>query len=149
MEVLGAVASSFALVEVVIKGTSAIKKLKDRLDEAPEELDRLERIMKRLHGTLIQLRSIGINKDDEAILADSLGLAERWYQHIREIEEDIHALTGIMNKLGQAFDAPSLTSKSVRARFKKLLSDHDLQRYEQRLSSHHTTFGFMLNLVTA
>lgn len=147
MEVVGVVASSVALVDVAIKGTIALKKIKDKLDEAPEELERLYRVMTRLHGILVELRSIGIDKDDEAILADSLGLAERWHQHVREIEDDIWALDRTMEKLRQAFDAPSLTSKNMRARFRKLLSDHDLERYEKRLSDHQDTFMFVITVI--
>lgn len=149
MEVFGVVASSVALVEVLIKGTKALKKIKDGLGVAPEELDRLFRVMTRLQSILVEIQNIGIDKDDGPILADSLGLAESWRQHVREVEEDIWALDRTIDKLGKAFEASSLTSRNLRARFKKLLSDHELEQHEKKLWNHQMTFTLMITVVTA
>lgn len=101
MEFLGVVASSVALAEVLVK----LKRIKDTLAEAPEELERLYRVMTRLQSILAEIRNLGIDKKDESVLADSLGLADTWTQHVREIEEDIWTLGQTMDKLGKAFES--------------------------------------------
>lgn len=148
MEVFGVIAGVASLSELLLKSFKTLRKLQHDLIEAKDEIDRLCRAMQRLQHVMDEVETLGTihGKDDESLWTRS-SLAAHWAEHSASVKVDLLGLVAKLDDLHVAFEKPSKTRNNVRARFRKVFAEHDIERYERILQDHRTSFSFMLSML--
>lgn len=148
MEIFGAIAGVASFSEVLLKGFKTLRKLQHDLNEAKDEVDRLCRAMQRLQHVMEEVETLGtIHGDDDESLWTRSSLASHWAEHSGAVKADVIELVTKLDGLSLEFEKPSKTRSNVRARFRKVFSEHDIERYERILRDHRAGFSFMLSVL--
>ncbi|KAI8631723.1 hypothetical protein F5Y19DRAFT_493585 [Xylariaceae sp. FL1651] len=141
---IGFSAAIVQLAGSLANGCMTLYKLKQKLNETPQDISRLHKSMKRLERLVAEVRSLE-NDIGEHWLSSNLGI--HWSEHAADIENDLNALNQRLSKLVRILEAKSITSKHVRATIRKAFMEEDIVKFERILTAHQDTFSFMLSVV--
>nr|XP_036580690.1 ankyrin unc44 [Colletotrichum truncatum]KAF6788685.1 ankyrin unc44 [Colletotrichum truncatum] len=145
MEVFAFIASVDSFGELLLKSFGALYRLQTQLSEAPDEITRLFQAMQRFKSVLDEIQSLGAPEVEALGRVPSLSAS--WQDHAAATKADLTGLLQTLERLQDEFSKPSRTSKMVRARFRKVLSNHEVERFERILSAHQSSFMFMLSVI--
>ena len=116
------------LAGTVANGCKALHNLKQKLDETPRDIVRLDKSLKRLKRIIVEIRSL---EKDIGEHWSSSDLATHWSDHAVDIETDVSALDHLLSKLARSLESRSITSKHVRSTIRAFLMEDDLAKFER------------------
>jgi len=145
MEVLGAIAGIASVSEILVKVSKHLIRLKSEIFEARNEVERLSRATKRLRSVVNEVEALSISDNDNNLWLQS-SLVDHWTEHSESLQKDLLGFISKLDDLRNDFDKQSKT-KNLRARFKKVFSEREIEHYESVLRDHQQSFSFMLSLL--
>jgi hypothetical protein len=145
MEVLGAIAGIASVSEILVKASKHLIRLKSEIFEARNEVERLSRATKRLRSVVNEVEALSVSDNDNNLWLQS-SLVDHWTEHSESLQKDLLGFISKLDGLRNDFDKQSKT-KNLRARFKKVFSEREIEHYESVLRDHQQSFSFMLSLL--
>ncbi|KAF0325667.1 ankyrin unc44 [Colletotrichum asianum] len=145
MEAFAFVASVGSFGELLLKSFSALHRLQTQLSEAPDEIRRISGVMYRLKHVLDEIQALGA--PEKELISKKRDTGVTWDDQTAAVKADLENLLHALERLEKEFNKPTKTSKSIRARFKKVFSNQDIENFEKRLLDHQSSFTFMLSVV--
>jgi hypothetical protein len=145
MEVLGAIAGIASVSEILVKVSKHLIRLKSEIFEARNEVERLSRAIKRLQSVVNEVEALSVAENDNNLWSQS-SLVAYWTEHSKSLQKDLLGFISKLDGLRNDFDKQSKT-KNLRARFKKVFSEREIEHYESVLRDHQQSFSFMLSVL--
>lgn len=140
---VGFTASIASLSAVVATSCKTIHNVWHSLKDAPQDVCRLARKMKRLEKVILEIERVVVQFGEDPSLLDS---QQYWVDQIEEMVDDFAILDDKINNLQACLAAKTPAKKHLWARARKFLSEDDILKYERILSDHLQTFNVMYSL---
>lgn len=140
---VGFAASIATLAAVVADSCKTIHNVWHSLKDAPQDVCRLLRKMRRLEKVILEIERVVVRFDEDPSLLDS---KQYWVDQIVEMVDDFAILKDKINNLQVALTAKKFSKTHLWARARKFLSEDDILKYESILSGHLQTFHIMYSL---
>lgn len=137
---VGFAASIVTLSAVVANSCKTIHNVWHSLKDAPQDVGRLLRKMKRLEKVILDIETAAVQLGNDSSRIDS---QQYWVDQIAEMVEDFTILNDKINKMQAILTAKKLSRNNLSARVRKFFSEDDIVKYESILSSHLQTFNVM------
>lgn len=139
---VGFAASITTLSAVVANSCKTIHNVWHSFKDAPQDIHRLIRKMKRLEKVILEIERVVVQFGDPSLLDSQ----QYWMDQIEEMVDDFAILDDKINKLQADLTAKASAKKHLWARARKFLSEDDILKYERILSDHLQTFNIMYGL---
>lgn len=137
---VGFAASIVTLSAVVANSCKTIHNVWHSLKDAPKDVRRLIRKMKRLAKVISEIERVVVQFGEDPSL---LGSQQYWVDQIEEMVDDFAVLDNKITNLQADLTAKTSAKKHLWARARKILSEDDILKYERIISDHLQTFNVM------
>lgn len=137
---VGFAASIVTLSAVVADSCKKIHNVWHLLKDAPQDVGRLLRKMKRLENVISEIETVAVQFGKDSSRIDS---QQYWVDQIADMVDDFTILNDKINKLQAILTAKTLSRNNLSARVRKFFSEDDIVKYESILSGHLQTFNVM------
>lgn len=141
--VVGFAASIATLSAVVIDSCKTILNVWHSLKDAPEDVQRLLKTMRKLGQIILDVGKVAVQSSNDPSRPDS---QQCWVEHIEQMVEDWEILHNKINKLQAKLTAKTFSGKNLSARIRKFFSEDDILKYENILSGHLQIFIAMCSV---
>lgn len=136
---VGFAASIASLSAVVVNSCKTIQNVWHLLKDAPQDVHRLLRKIKRLEKVILEIEKV-VQFGEDTSRPDS---QQYWVDQILEMVDDFTILKDKINSLQANLTAKTLSRKNLGARVRKFFSEDEIIKYEGILSGHLQTFNVM------
>lgn len=140
---VGFAASIASLSTVVVNSCKTIHNVWHLLKDAPQDVHRLRRKIKRLEIVILEIEKVVVQFGEDT---SRLGSQQYWVDQILEMVDDFTILKDKINSLQANLTAKTLSRKNLGARVRKFFSEDEILKYEGILSGHLQTFNIMFCL---
>lgn len=137
---LGVASSLVTLTALAANSCEIFYNIIRRIKDAPKDIKDLLRDVEAFHVLLADVERAS-NQFDETDI--STGMKELWTKKGAEMKSDLESFQSLAEKLASAMEGPTVSSKSVRARVKRLLSQETTAEYKRAFSSHIEVLGYI------
>lgn len=142
---LGLAGSIATLAGIVVESCKTVHKVWHCLKEAPQDVRRLFKRLKRLETLILEIKRAGDKLGGDTARLD---LQQDWLGQVEEMLDDFTILKAKIGKLEGNLHGRALSRKRIHAQIHKIFSAEDITKYERMLSGHLETFNMMLVLIT-
>lgn len=123
---MGFAASITTLTAVALDSSRTLYSIRKKLQSTPEDVRRLIRQVRVFEGLLAAIRDLGVPQD----------LQEIWEESINQMREEMQQFNPVVSSLQRLLDGPTVSSKMIRLRIRRIFDEEKVKQFQEQLSSH-------------